>query len=286
MRGRLIFFTMAAKSARHRLDVTCPECGHTQSEPSAAVSTVCRSCGVNFKIESGKAVPRAKPAAVPSRPSTLDAEIEEQHLVSKPVMPFKRSEPAPPPPIHPLLRFFIKPPQPREVLCKCGRTHFAAPAAQSAQCPGCGAYISLRDYEIVDRWNRRIETRGNVLVAKGGALTGVPVICHNLTVLGELSAPVECSGDLVIRHTGRVPGTVTCRTLRVERGAKVEFLHTVHAQEVFIDGHVTGHIRCTGTLTLEKRVVLHGLVQAARLVAQKGARHNGSMEILSPGDSV
>jgi cytoskeletal protein CcmA (bactofilin family)/ribosomal protein S27E len=278
---------MAAHSARHRLDVTCPECGHTQSEPSAAVSTVCRGCGVNFKIEGGKAIARAKHGAIPSRPSPLEAEIEEQHLVSRPVIPFQKTEPVPPPPVHPLLRLFKKPPQPREVVCsRCGRVHFAPASAQSAQCPGCGAYISLRDYEIIDRWNRRIETRGNVVIAKGGALTGVPVVCHNLTVFGELSAPVECSGELVIRHTGRIPCAVHCRTLRVERGAKVEFLQTVHAEDVVIDGNVTGHIRCTGTLTLEKRAFLQGLVQAARLVSKKGARHQGSMEILAPGDTA
>ena len=43
---------------------------------------------------------------------------------------------------------------------------------------------------------------------------------------------------------------------------------------------------CTGTVTLEKRAVLDGLLQAARLVMKKGARHQGSMEILGPEDTA
>jgi cytoskeletal protein CcmA (bactofilin family) len=69
----------------------------------------------------------------------------------------------------------------------------------------------------------------------------------------------------------------------VERGAKVEFLNSIHASNVSIDGQVTGQIHCTGTITLEKRAKLNGLVQAARLVVKQGASHNGTMEIVAPG---
>jgi len=276
---------MAARPARHRLDLTCPLCGHVQSEPALAVSSVCRGCGVNFKIEGGKAVAAPRQASAFTRVRKVEeAEDAPTHLeLRTPSVPFQRPAAPVPPPVHPLLRWFVRPPKPRDVSCfECGRRFTAAPGAQSSQCPACGRYVSLRDYEIAERWNGRIHTRGDVVILKSGALTGVPASCHNLTAFGELGAPVECTGELVLHGKGRIPGQVRCRTLRVERGAKIEFAHTVHAEEVILRGQVTGHLHCTGTVTLEKRAVLNGLIQAARVVMNKGARHNGSMEILSP----
>jgi len=176
---------MAAEPARHRIELICPECGHTQSEPGMVVSTMCRACGANFQVKDGKAV-------APNRPSTrfstervhvpaAEPEIEPQ----KPTSPFKRPEPLPPHPGTFLQRLFGRAPKPHQVVCfDCGRSHVVAAAAQSSQCPFCGFYISLRDYSIEERWNRRIQTRGNVVIQKSGIVSGVPITCHNLTVLG------------------------------------------------------------------------------------------------------
>jgi cytoskeletal protein CcmA (bactofilin family) len=125
-----------------------------------------------------------------------------------------------------------------------------------------------------------------VTILKAGTVSGAPIVCHHLTVLGELAAAVDCSGDLVIRSHGKIPGHVRCETLRVERGAKVEFLSIITASKVFIDGLVTGQIHCSGAVTLEKRAKLNGLVRASRLIVKQGATHNGPMEILQsePGE--
>lgn len=273
---------MAAESARHRVELTCPECGHLQSEPALVVSTMCRACGANFQVREGKAVSRAKPSTKFSTQRS-HSHVEEPESPAKPTSPFKR----PDPPVIPqggfFQRLFGKVPKPRHVICfDCGREHIAAPTAQSSQCPYCSFYISLTDYSITERWNRRIQTRGDVVIEKGGSITGVPITCHNLTVLGELAAAVECSGDLIIVSHGKIPGKVRCHTLRVQRGAKVEFLHAVQAETVYIDGLVTGQIHCSGTVTLEKRAELRGLVRAARLTVKQGAKHSGVIEIVQP----
>lgn len=274
---------MASGPARQRIEVICPQCGHAQSEPGIVVSTACRSCGFHFQVKDGKAVTRPKPTTrfAPDRSSEADSEPEPEP--SKPLSPFRRPDPPVQRPQTFLQRMLGKNPQPRTVSCfDCGVEHTTVGDAQSSQCPSCGAYISLRNYEIDDRWNRRIQTRGDVTISKSGAVSGAPIVCHNLTVLGELAAAVDCSGDLIIRSHGKIPGNVRCHILRVERGAKVEFLNAIHASNVFIDGMVTGQIHCTGTITLEKRAKLNGLVQAARLVVKQGATHNGSMEIIAP----
>jgi cytoskeletal protein CcmA (bactofilin family) len=170
----------------------------------------------------------------------------------------------------------------REVHCfNCGHPFSTIGEAQSSQCPKCGGYISLLDYDISEVWNRRIQTGGNVVIRKTGSISGVTVRCHHLTVLGELAGAVECSGDLVIRNHGKITGTVQCRHLRIEKGARVEFLNPVNATTATIDGNVRGQISCTGAITLEKRARLQGLVRTSSLVVKSGAKHIGIIEMLT-----
>ncbi|MCB1089903.1 MAG: hypothetical protein KDL87_00125, partial [Verrucomicrobiae bacterium] len=42
---------------RRRLELTCPFCGNEQSEPSLAISSICRACGEHFKMENGVVLP-------------------------------------------------------------------------------------------------------------------------------------------------------------------------------------------------------------------------------------
>jgi cytoskeletal protein CcmA (bactofilin family) len=232
---------MADEPRRHRIEVTCPECGHVQKEPALVVSTQCRSCCANFQVREGKGVVRKRPNILIAKPKKDD----EQEL-----------EP------------------------KSAKTTPTVAEAQSSQCPKCSSYISLIDYEITEPWNRRIQTCGDVIIQKPGSVSGVTLQCHNLIVLGELAGSVECSGDLIIRSHGKIVGKVTCRNLRIEKGARVEFLNPVKAATAYIDGHVRGQISCTGSITLEKRAHLQGLVRTTSLVVKPGAKHSGTIEMV------
>lgn len=182
----------------------------------------------------------------------------------------------------------IKPGKPpREITCfECEATYTVIGDAQSSQCPKCGSYISLEDYEIDGVYNRRIQTRGDVRILKKGSISGSTVKCHHLTVMGELAGSVECSGDLIIRSHGKIIGTVVCRNLRIVKGAKVEFLNPVKAETARIDGEVDGQISCSGSVTLEKRAKLHGLVRTTSLVVKPGAKHSGMIEMVSKDGSI
>ena len=162
----------------------------------------------------------------------------------------------------------------------CEHSLEVSSAAQSSQCSKCGGHISLRDYEVDHAWRRRIQTRGNVKILKGGSILGVTVQCHDLTVLGNLEAPVNCSGKLMIRSHGKIIGNVKCGELRVERGAEVEFQGAVTTNKAYIDGNVRAQLTCMGTITLEKKAHLQGPIQAAGLVVKEGAKHTGSMEVI------
>lgn len=270
---------MADEPRRHRIEVTCPECGQVQSEPALVVSTQCRACRANFQVHEGKGVVRNRPITRLAKPrKESDPEPEPPAAKTKSLL---RREPLPPPRRSFLSRLFnpVKPPRP--VTCfGCGHTYTASPDAQSSQCPKCSGYISLMDYEISEHWNRRIQTCGDVTIQKTGVVAGVTLQCRHLIVLGELAGSVDCSGDLIIRSHGKIIGKVNCRNLRVEKGARVEFLNPVHATTAFIDGNVRGQIYCTGSITLEKRAQLHGLVRTTSLIVKPGARHTGTIEMI------
>jgi cytoskeletal protein CcmA (bactofilin family) len=273
---------MADEPQRHRIEVTCPECAEAQSEPALVVSTQCRACRANFQVRDGKGVVRSRPItrlAVPRE----DSDPEPEPLPEAPkLQPFLRRGPSVPVPQSFLMRFFnpIKPP--REITCfACGHSYSTVGEAQSSQCPKCCGYISLLDHQITAHWNRRIETCGDVIIQKSGVVAGVPLKCHNLTVLGELAGSAECTGDLIIRSNSKITGTVKCRKLRIEKGARVEFLNPVTATSAFIDGNVRGQIFCSGPITLEKRAHLQGLVRTTSLIVRPGAKHTGSIEMIS-----
>ena len=266
------------QSPRHRIELTCPECGHSQFEPAMVVSTQCQGCRANFQVRDGKAVVRPRPITRLAKPRR-DSDPVPEPPPPPSNLPF-RNPPSAPAPRHPILRFLFPPKPPREISCfDCGHHYRAAAEAQSSQCPRCCCYVSLLDYRIDGPWNRRIQTRGDVIILKSGAVSGCSIQCHNLTVLGELGSSVDCSGDLIIRGHGKVIGKVRCRQLRIERGARVEFFHPVIADSASIDGQARGQISCTGTITLEKRAHLQGFVRASAIIVKSGAKHTGTLEI-------
>jgi cytoskeletal protein CcmA (bactofilin family)/Zn finger protein HypA/HybF involved in hydrogenase expression len=274
---------MSDEQTRHRIDVICPECGHSQSEPALVVSTLCRSCRANFQVRDGKGVVRTRPItrlAAPRKEGDPEPEPLPAATKSGPVL---RRGPTIQPRQSFLMRLFNPTRPPRTITCfNCDYSYTTAGEAQSSQCPKCSSYISLLDYDINKLWNTRIQTCGNVVIQKAGVVSGVTLRCHDLTVLGELAGSVECSGDLIIRSHGKIIGKVQCKNLRIEKGARVEFLHPVTATSAFIDGHVRGQITCSGPVTLEKRAHLQGLVRTSSLIVKPGAIHTGTIEMATP----
>lgn len=246
------------------------------------ISTICRSCGLHMDIRDGKPVVRPKHAtrlASPGKPPVQHPSTGTR--VEQATKTPKKEK------VGFLSRIFRRERPSRSVECyHCQRMFDVVSAAQSTQCPKCGGYISLKDFEIDNAWRRRIQTRGDVTILKEGSIIGVKVQCHDLTVLGKLQAPVDCSGILRICSHGKIVGNVTCGELRVERGARVEFQGDVHAKTAYIDGDVRAQLTCLGTITLEKNAHLQGLARAGGLVVKAGAKHSGLMEVVRPGSGA
>jgi cytoskeletal protein CcmA (bactofilin family)/ribosomal protein S27E len=260
---------------RKQIEVVCPHCDHKQNEPSMVVSTVCRSCGQYIRIDDEKAVVREKHT---TRLATKDSPPVQHPTVAEEV---PKAEVKPSFMNRLFSRFIEKESVRRKLNCyHCSHNFHVVSDAQSTQCAKCGMYISLRDYTIDQAWHRRIQTRGNVTVLKGASIMGVNVQCHDLLVLGELSASVECSGKLTIRSHGKIIGNVHCDELCVVRGAKVEFQGEVKARTAYIDGEVRGNITCKEKIILEKKARLLGHARATGIVMREGAKHSGLMEVV------
>lgn len=168
----------------------------------------------------------------------------------------------------------------RDISCfECGHRHQVSSLSTSSQCPKCGLYISLKDYDIREAWSQRIQTRGDVTVHKKGIVQSATIRCHNLIIDGVFNGGADCSGDFTIRNHGKIMGRVSCRKLLVEKRAHVQFLNNIEAEEVIIDGEVIGNINCRGKLSLLKKATLTGDIHVGSLTVAEGAKHTGQISM-------
>jgi len=266
-----------------RIELTCPDCGHVQSEPLRVVSTQCRGCLKHYQVRDGEVVPRLISTARLAKPGAHDKEPAPE---PKPYIPPPPPRKPVPPPMPWWKRMILRPEPPRGVKCfQCVREFTAGAGAESTQCPGCGAYVSLRSHEIRESWTRELRTCGDVILHKEGTIRQSRIQCRNLTVYGKIASDVDCSGELVVHAGAKISGAIRCKRLRIMRRARLEFHETVRADEILIHGEVRGVFYCTGTVTLARRALLQGLVRASALNVRSGASHVGTLEILEPEDS-
>lgn len=221
--------------------------------------------------------PKAPPP--PAKPDHSATQAADEPASAE-VQP-SRYRPATPQKAEPAHRGLINREKKRSVLCfECDQSHEILADSSSALCPHCGAYIGLKNHDIRDQINSRIQTRGDVFVHKKGSVTGITIQCHNLTIEGEIKGGAECSGNFIIRKTGKINGPVSSDRVIVERRAVVDFMSTVKAREVIIDGEVTGSVSCK-KLVLKKRATLDGDLEVASLSVEDGARHTGNIRMTS-----
>ena len=162
----------------------------------------------------------------------------------------------------------------------CGHKFKTGRSAKSANCPACGAYISLEDVEINMTSTHSIKTRGNVLIRKRGRLSASSVQCRDLECHGTIEANVTCSGDATFRTTGSIIGEIHCQRFVVEKGADVAFLNAVHANEVEVQARFTGTIYSSGPVLIGSNGAVNGDVTARSVSIEPGGELNGAMNIV------
>lgn len=162
----------------------------------------------------------------------------------------------------------------------CGHKFKTGRSAKSANCPACGAYISLEDVEINMTSTQAVKTRGDVIIRKRGRISASSIFCRDLQCHGIVEANVTCSGDAAFRTTGSIIGEIRCNRFIVEKGADVAFLNPVHAAEVEIQARVTGIIFSTGPVLIGSNGSVNGDVTARSVSIEPGGELNGAMNIV------
>jgi len=169
---------------------------------------------------------------------------------------------------------------------RCFRCHHhqdVSRFAKSTQCERCSTYISLAHYEIKTVKSHTLRTRGDIVIAKkGGLIHNSEIACHHLTVSGSIDAIVDCSGDAVFRHSGRVRGQLHCETLVLEKNCQVSFPDGVMAKRAEIAGHLVGDLTCSGKVRVARNGIIEGSLAAIDLELRDGGRISGETR-LDPG---
>ncbi len=175
-------------------------------------------------------------------------------------------------------------PEQRPVRCfDCGHLQHVSHAARSTICSRCSVYISLEDYDITSGWSQNVHTRGDITIDKKGSMVGCDIACHHLTVIGKLSASVDCSGNASFRgkEDSRVLGSMHCRHLRVDKKCKLSLPQGLVAESADIYGQLDGNILCSGTVRIFKSGTVLGDATARSIVLKDGGILTGQMNIQS-----
>src|SRR5687768_4378138 len=147
--------------------VACPKCGHTQHEPAAAYSSVCKKCRQYFRLEE---VLRA--AAQAGKPQVAP------HREVKQVTCFQ-----------------------------CGTELEVSPSAQSTMCKRCSAHLDLRDYQISNAVSKNFRTRGRFVIEEGGFVFNTETVVADAVIKGRFLGKLTADNSLEIHRTAEIKGT-------------------------------------------------------------------------------
>jgi hypothetical protein len=90
--------------------------------------------------------------------------------------------------------------------------------------------------------------------------------------------------DMTFRERQVVGTDVYCRTLTIKAGADVQFMKTVAAQDVVVNGRAHGNITVQGRLTVGRGGVLSGLVAARTIKMEEGGVIEAEARVLNASE--
>jgi cytoskeletal protein CcmA (bactofilin family) len=172
--------------------------------------------------------------------------------------------PAPPPRQLPRVQ--------RTVHChRCGETHEVSSHAQSTICPGCSTSIQFEDVVVSSNVSRPIDTRGKLIVEETGNLSAPFTVCGDATIFGKISGTLHCEGAVRLHSIGKLNCRVTAKTVIIEKGARVEFIHPVETGTLEVHGEASGRFEVDGKVKIGKGGLLEGKFHARAIVVDGGS---------------
>lgn len=228
-----------ATTKSNKLPVTCPHCGHTQPEPPAAYSTVCKSCRQHFRIEDAV----AKPAAA-AKPATV-ARKGGRHVTC----------------------------------FKCNTELEVALSAQSTMCKRCSSHMDLRDYQITNATSRNFQTKGRFTIEQGAYLFNTDTTATHVILKGRVLGKLTAEDALEIYSTAELKGTFKARRLVIPAGQRFSWPEALSLHGAEIAGELVANIHSGHTIILRSTARMFGNIQSQNIVIEEGAVLVGDLKI-------
>jgi cytoskeletal protein CcmA (bactofilin family)/ribosomal protein S27E len=239
-----------AEDAKGRVEIRCPHCGNLQLESESAKSTYCRKCSGYIQLEK-------------SRKSAASRETQRGSTTVSPK-------------IHGLFGIqgtFV-------ARCfECVGEREVPKSARSTFCPKCGAYIDLQDYKISSTYTRSIRTGGRLTITNKGELISRRTFCGSAEIEGPVRGNLICTGAVRIKVKGKMNGSIEAKAVYIEKKCDAEIVHPIRAEQVEIDGTISGEIIATRTVIIHKTGRLTGTVSALGFSVDRGGRFLGDLSI-------
>jgi cytoskeletal protein CcmA (bactofilin family) len=221
--------------------VACPKCGHAQSEPAAAYSSVCKKCRQYFRLEDVlRGAPEGKPASSNG----------------------SRAKAAPTP----------RPHEVRRVTCfQCGTGLEVSSSAQSTMCKRCSSHLDLRDYVINSAVSKNFRTHGRFVIEEGGYVFNTETFAADVVIKGRFLGKLNASHSLELHRTAEIKGTFQTGKLVIPAGSVFRWPETITPGGADIAGELIANVKSPGKVLLRSVARLFGNLEARELVVESGA---------------
>ena len=216
---------------QEKILLSCPHCGHQQSEPHTVLSTNCRACGRHFTIEE---VPR--PARV---------------AVGKAADKVERGR--------------------RITCFDCGTELEVAVSAESTMCKRCGRYVDLKDYRIANAVSKNFKTKGAFVLEAKGYVFNTEATVGEAVIKGRFLGKLIAERSLTIYATAEFKGTFKTGRLIIPAQNHFRWPETIRLGSAEIGGELAADLQAEDTVVLKSTARLFGDVVAKQLVMEEGA---------------
>jgi len=219
--------------------VACPKCGHTQHEPAAAYSSVCKKCRQYFRLEEvlRAAAQAGKESAAPAR--------DVKHVTC----------------------------------FQCGTDLEVSPSAQSTMCKRCSSHLDLRDYVITNAVSKNFRTRGKFVIEEGGFVFNTETFVADAVIKGRFLGKLNAQHSLEIHRTAEIKGSFITGNLIIPTGSVFRWAELVKVGGAEIAGELIADMKAEGKVVLRSSARLFGNIQAGALEVEPGAIVVGSMRV-------
>ena len=229
--------------------VACPKCGHAQSEPAAAYSSVCKKCRQYFRLEDvlrgssdGKTPPgNGSPSKVPAAP---------------------------------------RPHEVRLVTCfQCGTELEVSSSAQSTMCKRCSSHLDLRDYVINSAVSKNFRTHGRFVIEEGGYVFNTETFAADVVIKGRFLGKLNACHSLEIHRTAEIKGSFLTGKLVIPAGSVFRWPETITPGGAEISGELIASVKSAGKIVLRSTARLFGNLEVRELVVESGAVIVGTVKV-------